>query len=194
MDINSFRLYEDRLVDTGYKPVPKAINFSVKDAKIQMRDALSYCCGPNVQWLEGYDDIAQWLGNNEGKGLMMVGGCGLGKTVIGAHVIPVILIGFCKLIVNVFSATEMNNRQTEIMSKGIIYIDDVGTECTKNEYGNKKEVFAEIVDNAEKEGKLLIISTNLTSKQLNERYGDRVVDRLKHLTKYVSVRGTSLRI
>ena len=53
--------------------------------------------------------------------------------------------------------------------------------------------FAEIVDQAEKKGKLLIISTNLNKDKLIEMYGERVFDRLCKLTKRILFTGKSMR-
>ena len=187
MDRNEFKNIEKQLADTGYKCLPSSIRFGIKDARKLLLDGLRCCC-KNHQWLSGYDDIADWLQDNQGKGLMLIGGCGIGKTLIGSHIIPVLLSAYCRKVVNVYSATDLNTKTNEILSKAIIYLDDVGTEYTKNEYGNKREVFAEVVDIAEKTGKILIISTNLTSDKIKERYGDRVFDRLKALTKCVIIK------
>ena len=79
------------------------------------------------------------------------------------------------------------------MKQHVIYIDDVGTEDISNIYGNKRIPFAELVDAAEKEGKLLIISTNLDEDHLKEKYGERVVDRLRAITRKITISGKSMR-
>ena len=77
--------------------------------------------------------------------------------------------------------------------KGLDGIDDIGTEDNLNSYGNKRMPFAELCDAAEKKGKLLILTTNLSIDELTQRYGDRVVDRLIATTKAVPFTGDSLR-
>ena len=42
------------------------------------------------QWLEEYYHIKSWMMNTEGKGLLLMGSCGRGKSVIASGVIPVL--------------------------------------------------------------------------------------------------------
>ena len=79
------------------------------------------------------------------------------------------------------------------MRNHIIYIDDIGTEDVSNIYGNKRVPFAELVDIAERDGKLLIFSTNLDDEHLKAKYGDRVVDRLHAIVRKITITGKSNR-
>ena len=87
----------------------------------------------------------------------------------------------------------MNAKLDEVKQKHIIYIDDVGTENLSVKYGDKRLAFAELADEAEKKGKLLILTTNLTIDELREKYGERTIDRLRAITKTVLFSGVSLR-
>ena len=87
----------------------------------------------------------------------------------------------------------MNAKLDEVKQKHIIYIDDVGTENLSVKYGEKRLAFAELADEAEKKGKLLILTTNLTIEELREKYGERTIDRLRAITKTVLFSGVSLR-
>jgi DNA replication protein DnaC len=87
----------------------------------------------------------------------------------------------------------MNNEIDVILSKHLISLDDIGTEEVSVKYGNRRQAFAEIVDAAEKYGKLLVISTNLDKTAIVEKYGERVFDRLVAVTKRVEFKGKSLR-
>ena len=87
----------------------------------------------------------------------------------------------------------MNANLEEVKKKHIIYIDDVGTENLSVKYGEKRLAFAELADEAEKKGKLLILTTNLTIDELREKYGERTIDRLRAITKTVLFSGISLR-
>ena len=62
-------------------------------------------------------------------------------------------------------------------------MDDIGTEGQSVIFGERRWAFPEIVDEAEKKGKLLIVTTNLTKDELSGRYGDRTLDRLRAITK-----------
>lgn len=73
------------------------------------------------------------------------------------------------------------------------YIDDIGTEFLSVKYGEKRLSFAELVDEAEKKGKLLIVTTNLSLSELQQKYGERTLDRLRAITTPVVFKGDSLR-
>lgn len=140
-----------------------------------------------------YRPIVEWMSDNKGRGLLMTGGCGLGKTLIGKHILPLIILGCCRKVVTITSAAELGKDIDEILCKKLICVDDVGTESVSKIYGNVRCPFAELVDAAEQHGKLLIITTNLTVPELQEKYGERTVDRLRAITKFVPFEGSSLR-
>jgi len=87
----------------------------------------------------------------------------------------------------------MNANLDEVKKKHIIYVDDIGTENLSIKYGEKRLAFAELADEAEKKGKLLILTTNLTIDELKEKYGERTIDRLRAITKTILFSGASLR-
>ncbi len=150
--------------------------------------------GKKFQWLKEYEEVADWLANNEGKGLLMYGQVGRGKTVLGSKVIPLAFYHFLnKRPLRSYSTDEMNAKIDEIKERVYVSLDDIGTETIVNDYGNKRLAFAEIVDNAEKTEAVLIVTTNLDKKDLIEKYGDRVFDRLIKITKRVLFKGESFR-
>ena len=75
----------------------------------------------------------------------------------------------------------------------IICVDDIGTETKVKKYGNTRDYVEDLVDLAEKQHKLLVLSTNLTFEQLQQRYDIRTLDRLRGLTRRVFFEGESLR-
>ena len=87
----------------------------------------------------------------------------------------------------------MNADIDAVKTKHIIYIDDVGTENLSVKFGEKRLAFCEIVDEAEKRGKLLIITTNLSLDEISQKYGERTMDRLVSITTRVKFIGKSLR-
>lgn len=74
--------------------------------------------------------------------------------------------------------------------KRILVLDDVGAEHQVNDYGIRKETFADwlmiFYDNWKHsmpfERKQLIITTNLCGNEIEKRYGSRVISRLKEMT------------
>ncbi|MGP1549196.1 MAG: hypothetical protein ACTTI4_00645 [Prevotella fusca] len=183
----------ERLKDTSYKSLPDKVHIQITNASEHLKGGLKFFCGNGYYWNEDYSNIANWLTDNKGKGLMLVGGCGVGKTLIGMRIIPLLLNHYCRKVVTICTANELNKTPDEIMRNHIIYIDDVGTEDVSNIYGNKRVPFAELVDIAERDGKLLIFSTNLDDEHLKAKYGDRVVDRLHAIVRKITITGKSNR-
>ena len=198
IDSEYFKKLVSQMRDTGYPQEIDRVQINIPNAEKRLRGGLQYVVnmksGCNAEWNEhNYRPIVDWMTDNKGKGLLMFGGCGLGKSVIGMYILPLLIKDVHKKVVNIFSAQELNKKIDEILKLHIIYIDDIGTEDNLNSYGNKRVPFAELCDAAEKKGKLLILTTNLSIYELTQRYGDRVVDRLIATTKAVPFTGDSLR-
>lgn len=193
MEIN-FRDIISHLDGCGYPSLPDRVYIRVPDAEELLRRGLDYFTGGNAVWDErNYRPIVDWLTDNKGRGLLLAGECGLGKTLIGMRILPLIINARCSRIVSCYKAQELNQKPDEVMQKHIIYIDDVGTEATANIYGNRRIPFSELVDMAEYKGKLLMASTNLDVTHIEEKYGIRTIDRLRGIVKYVSFTGKSYR-
>lgn len=198
IDNEYFRNLVSQMRDTGYPQEIDRVQISIPNAEKRLRGGLQYVVnmksGCNAEWNEhNYRPIVDWMTDNKGKGLLMFGGCGLGKSVIGMYILPLLIKDVHRKVVTIFNAQELNQKIDEILKLHIIYIDDIGTEDNLNSYGNKRMPFAELCDAAEKKGKLLILTTNLSIDELTQRYGDRVVDRLIATTKAVPFIGDSLR-
>lgn len=186
---------ERLLQGTGFVGKPDTVAIRVAEARKLLTSGLRYYCGESGVWQPEYDDVAEWLTDNEGRGLWLCGECGRGKTLIGAKILPVVLnqCNSPRKIVSLYDAKELNSRYAEIAEKHIIYIDDVGKEGVSVEYGNRNLRFADIVDETEKRGKLLMFSTNLSQEEMAAKYGERTVDRLRAVTRKVVFRGGSMR-
>lgn len=177
------------------------VRISIPNAEQRLRAGLDYfvdkySCGENkhAEWIEkNYRPIVDWMTDNKGKGLLITGGCGLGKTLIAKHILPLLIRDSCRRVINIFTAQELNTKIDEILKLHTIYIDDIGTESVSKIYGNVRCTFSELCDAAEQRGKLLMITTNLTASELEEKYGERTLDRLRTITKFVAFSGKSLR-
>ena len=177
------------------------VRISIPNAEQRLRAGLDYfvdkySCGENnhAEWIEkNYRPIVEWMTDNKGKGLLITGGCGLGKTLIAKHILPLLIRDSCRRVINIFTAQELNTKIDEIVKLHTIYIDDIGTESVSKIYGNVRCTFSELCDAAEQRGKLLMITTNLTASELEEKYGERTLDRLRAITKFVAFSGKSLR-
>lgn len=197
-DSEYFKNLVSQMRDCGYPQDIDRVQIHIPNAEQRLRGGLQYFVnmksGCNAEWNErNYRPIVDWMTDNKGKGLLMLGGCGLGKSLIGMYILPLLIKDVHRKVVNIFNAQELNKKIDEILNLHIVYIDDIGTEDNLNSYGNKRMPFAELCDAAEKKGKLLILTTNLNIEGLQERYGDRVADRLVATTKAVPFIGDSLR-
>ena len=140
--------------------------------------------------LPAYDEIIDWMVDNKGRGLMLMGECGLGKSTILNFVIPAIFRTKTNKLLTSTPAKELG--EIERSSASFIIIDDLGTESIKNDYGTKIDAVADAISYAEDSSKTLLITTNLASKALKERYDERTLDRLRKC-KVVVIKGNSFR-
>lgn len=186
----------ERMRANGMKLPSDREMLRLTDAKRCMWASLRYFLkqqGTKAVWLPEYDEVSAWLENNEGKGLLLFGNCGMGKTILGMYVIPSVILALAGKVVKCYNMDEMNRNADEIKRKRFVYLDDIGTESPYMEYGNKRAVFAEIMDNAEKNGNLVMASTNLNRQKLTEMYGDRVIDRIRSTMRVIPFNGKSMR-
>ncbi len=177
--------------------IPKGrFHITIPNAKQVLESALKYFIGlegKQAVWLPEYDEIANWLSENDGRGLFMFGNCGRGKTVLGKYVIPAIILKYNRFVISTFDMNEVNKDIDKVLEKHLVSIDDVGTESMSVKFGEKRLAFPEIIDSVEKQGKLLIVTTNLTGNEIRARYDDRVVDRIHSTMTQVNFNGKSLR-
>ena len=202
MDTDDFKKEIEDLRHLGFDPYPERVRLNIPDARKALEGGLRYYLG-DFQWLPCYDEIAAWLTDNKGRGLLCVGNCGLGKTLICANILPVIIHNRMRKVVKSYGALDINDRIEEVKHCKLSVIDDIGTEPEAVIYGERHMAFPEIVDNAEKRGNLLIITTNLRTNtppgqgadypSIQSRYGNRTLDRLKAITKVVRFDGKSFR-
>ena len=82
----------------------------------------------------------------------------------------------------------------DYMCEHDIMLDDLGAESIKNEYGVKRDIVGEFICRYHTKGKgRMFITTNLRGPELLDRYGGRVVDRLKQLCVPFHMKGKSKR-
>ena len=200
-----FRDGVGRLRDHGFNPYPERLHIRIQNAREQMMAGLRYYLGDRAKWLPCYEEIADWLTDNKGRGLLCVGNPGLGKTLICQNIIPVLLQQNVGKIIKTYSALSMNTSLDSLLSKYMLCIDDVGIEPLETvTFGVRRIAFSELVDNSEKNGTLLIVTTNLRTNHgvddkgnvvpsIEDRYGLRTYDRLKAIMKSVKFTGKSMR-
>jgi len=187
--LEEMRLHNMKVPELG-------ISFQIPNANEVFKNAMTYYLSlknKKIVWLPEYEMITDWLGDNKGKGLFLYGNVGTGKTFITRYVIPGILLKYKRLVVSTFDMTEVNADPDYVLSKKLIALDDLGTDEISIKFGEKRTVVYEILDAAEKYGKLLLITSNLDKKELLSKYGNRVFDRLVEVTIPIEFKGKSFR-
>ena len=180
------------------------VQIQIPNAREALMEGLVYFCGEKAQWLPEYEQVADWLTDNKGKGLLCLGNCGRGKTLITQKILPMLMQRYYRKVVNCYTALDLNGydvderkkthyRYDEIRQWKIIAIDDIGTEPQACIFGETHDYFSELVDYCEHKQKMLIISTNLNRQKIIDRYLERTFDRLTAITRRVVFKGSSLR-
>ncbi len=158
--------------------------------------------------LPEYARVIDWMTDTRGRGLLLMGDCGRGKSIIvtgvvpvllamkGRHAVPVHADDFSKSYPFAASTAGCDPKMTNLDYLAWTHfpiIDELGVESMINDYGEKFEGFNRVINAAERYLRPLFISTNLTKEELLGRYGERTFDRLSHLCLIVKFKGESLR-
>ena len=143
---------------------------------------------------------------NRDKGVILIGGTGVGKTTV---------MRCARKVFNSFAEKEMDmilghqikdatkhNREGYIgtgdYTMSYVLLDDVGSEPIKIvEYGSEVNPFIDIVEyryNMEDRMKVLWVTTNLSMGDISERYGDRVASRLVEGNVIANMGGEDFRL
>lgn len=142
------------------------------------------------EYLEEYDKVVKWMVNTEGKGLLLAGSCGRGKSVILNGVLPLLYRAKFNKVLTPIAARKLHTIKEYPF---FIVVDDIGQEEIINSYGTKIDAVEDFISEAEDRMKLLLISSNLNGNQLRERYGERIFDRINRLCNVVVFTGKSKR-
>ena len=182
--------------DHGMTLPVSRITVSVKDAHTVLYKAMKFCLGKvgsEMVWIDEYEQVSDWLENSKGRGLLLFGNSGRGKSVLCRYALPAVIYKYCGKVVHCHDIQTMNAHIDEALAYPLVSLDDIGTEDESVSYGNRRMAFAEIMDNSEKTGKLVIASTNLDKEGLEKKYGIRVMDRIIGTMDRICFNGKSFR-
>lgn len=158
--------------------------------------------------LPEYARVIDWMTDTRSRGLLLMGDCGRGKSIIvtglvpvllaikGRHTVPIHADDFSKPYPFAANTAGCDPKMTNLDYLACTHfpiIDELGVESMVNDYGEKFEGFNRVINAAERYLRPLSISTNLTKEELLLRYGERTFDRLSHLCLIVKFKGESLR-
>lgn len=140
----------------------------------------------------------------ESGNLMFVGGTGLGKTFLSACIANVVTDKgysvtyesasqlFKKLERNRFNPTEQTQAEAlRITDCDLLIIDDLGTELPGNFVTS---ALYDLLNQRLLEGKKMIVSTNLTTEEIAQRYSPQIASRLNGNFKGLTFVGEDIRV
>lgn len=190
MNRNDYKQMASQMKVFGLDLTTERLQISIPDAENVLRLLLAERMGNNFKWLPEYSKVAEWMTDNNGRGLLLMGNVGRGKTEIGRNIMPAVINHHYRRIVNCYDAVDLSARKSEFLDNcWPLCIDDLGTEKdTKS-----RDVFERLADQMEKRGRFLIVTTNLSAEDIRRIYGDRVFDRLKGNTTCIVFKGDSMR-
>ena len=187
-----------RQIKNEGNPVPaQRFRIAIPNAREELKNAMGAVLasmGERLVWLPEYDLVAEWLSDNKGKGLLLYGNCGRGKSLLERYAIPALFRGFPRKIFSVVDCGSQQYNIDDTISQKFIALDDIGVEVDRVEYGTRRNSVVEVINQAQDNpNTMLIMSSNLSGEAIRDRYGDRIYDRVKYLCRRVAFNGQSLR-
>ena len=152
--------------------------------------------------------VAELLCDESKFGIMLCGNCGNGKTTMMYAIrnlinylsrMGAITIGNTRPELEVMDAMSIVKRAKDdelmnIATKQMLGIDDLGNEPAEvMNYGNVVNPLAELLEIRYKRQLYTIVTTNLIPKQIREKYGARVADRLNEMFGVVIFKNSTYR-
>lgn len=155
---------------------------------------------PDMRFAKHYVEHWKEL-KKAGHGLILWGGVGSGKSYMAACIANalleqeerVLMMNFATIINGMFSATDKVDYVNVICGYDLLIIDDLGVE-SHSDY--PMEGVFNVIDRRVRSGKPMIITTNLTIKEIDEKQDlneARIYDRIRGGCQPVQVKGESQR-
>ena len=161
-------------------------------------------CETEGQILEYLKTIADTMTSKSTKcGILLCGNCGNGKTttmnafISVSKYLDVLNRRSQGVITNALNIQQTSARRLTQVAKDensmneakkaqVLCIDDMGLEPTEVlDFGNSINPVIEILEHRYRQQLFTFITTNLTPKQIREKYGDRIADRFNEMMKCI---------
>lgn len=148
--------------------------------------------------LDDYTDkiekVTRWLKNSPKRGLLLMGSVGNGKSTM-LHTIKY-LIGYKASLsdaIDIYDYFKQHGTM-RLWNEYLVIIDDLGAEpvrCTN--YGEEHNPLAKLLLHRYDKQLTTIIATNLNLQDIQDRYGDRVLDRMYEMFDVIIYKRESYR-
>lgn len=130
---------------------------------------------------ENIRKVASWLMNSKKRGLLLMGTLGNGKTTMLNSIFR--LFGNCKATIgnaqDIFDHFKTTQGSMKYWDEDLLLIDDLGIEPPRcMTFGEENYPLSKLLLHRYDRCLTTVIATNLDLAQLEDRYGDRVTDRL----------------
>jgi DNA replication protein DnaC len=162
---------------------------------------------PN-QIRERYSEIKSYTAKlneniHDGIGLILKGPVGTMKTSLAVAVLQQhlslggsgLFVPMVSLLDNIFTMKERNKEdwiryEEKIRNTGLLVLDDLGSEYHQEWVLSKVD---SIISERYNRMRPIIVTTNLSDKELTGKYAERIIDRLRSTAKVINFTGRSLR-
>ena len=155
----------------------------------------------NSHTTEAIKKMAEALTTESHKsGILMCGTCGNGKTTL-LRALQNALIYLKRNVsyelkqgIIILDAREIASKIAEAKNYPLLAIEDMGKEPTQVlDYGNVLNPVIEVLEHRYNEQLFTVITTNLTPKEIREKYGARIADRFNEMMNVIVFNGSSFR-
>ena len=134
------------------------------------------------------------------NGAILIGSTGIGKTTIvrSPRMVSAIQLATEYAVNGIDAVKALINNQIEYGNRKVV-IDDIGTEENVKNYANSLDPIAYVIQRIYEinqiadEKVLLYLTTNLSKKELEERYGIRIVERIWEMCDRLNISDVNLR-
>ena len=179
MNRNDYKQMASQMKVFGLDLTTERLQINIPDAENVLRLGLSERMGSNFVWLPEYTKVVEWMKDNNGRGLLLKGNVGRGKTEIGRNIMPAVINHHYRRIVNCYDAVELSARKSEFLNNNWpLCIDDLGTESMNSmKFSELFNIINTRLLNQNSHCTKTIISTNLSLQNLFNSYDERIVSR-----------------
>ena len=134
--------------------------------------------GEQAHWVRQYEHVADWLIDNDGKGLLMYNA--KSALIVAIKNSIAMLYQGCATDSIIFKAANMKQYLREMLQTFMLFIEDNGKEPD-----SMLQELQTIVENREKQGGLLIIQTAQSRTEFLSKYGEDLTTRIERLCKRI---------